>query len=288
MIVKNTYGLSVAFSENHPYGVIPKNEFTGSALQRKKQVAKSKYNTEEKPTMDKVKKLRSMSKRTKQKIRKKIMCFAQAYKEKKRLSFVTLTFLNEVTDEKAIDIFRKFLDNAKKRSQDFQYIWIIERQTKNAVFKNNIHFHMITNKHWKIKKWWNYWMDLQIKNGIKPREKDFRPSSAFDVKQLTTNNAKGLSSYVTKYVTKNNDKFKCQVWNCSKKISQLYTDFYTKEDFTDQFIKLNAVSKEFIDRDSKSPVISVKMIELNRQTMPLYKRLDDKNNNVINNITNEN
>lgn len=42
------------------------------------------------------------------------------------------------------------------------------------------------------------------------------------------------------------------------------------------FIRLNAVSKEFIDRDYKSPVISVKMIELNRQTLPLYKRLDEK------------
>jgi hypothetical protein len=283
MIIKNTYGISVAFATNHPYGVIPKSEFTGSALQRKKQVPKPKSDTDQIPTKDKVKKLRSMSKRTKQKIRKKIMCFAQAYKDKKRLSFVTLTFLNEVTDEKAIDIFRKFLDNVKKRSQDFQYIWIVERQTKNAVFNGNAHFHIITNKFWKIDKWWNYWMDLQIKNGIKPREKDFRPSSAFDVKQLTTNNAKGLSSYVTKYVTKNNDKFKCQVWNCSKKVSQLYTDFYTKEDFTDQFEKLNAISKVYIDKDIKNPVVNVKMINLNRQTMPLYKRLDDKNNNLINN-----
>ena len=90
------------------------------------------------------------------------------------------------------------------------------------------------------------------------------------------------------YVTKNNDKFKCQVWNCSKKVSQLYTDFYTKEDFTQQFEKLNAISKVYIDKDIKSPVINVKMINLNRQTMPLYKRLDDKNNNVINNLTNEN
>ena len=46
---------------------------------------------------------------------------------------------------------------------------------------------------------------------------------------------------------------------------------------TDQFIKLNAVSKEFIDKDFKSPIINVKMIDLNRQTLPLYKRLDDKN-----------
>ncbi len=209
------------------------------------------------------------------------MCFAQAYKHKKRLSFVTLTFLNSVTDEKAIIIFRKFLDNVKKRSQDFQYIWVVERQTKNTIFKNNIHFHMVTNKHWKIKKWWNYWMDLQIKNGIKPRKKDFRPSSAFDVKQLSTNNVRGLISYITKYITKNNDKFKCQVWNCSKKVSHFSTDFYTDESFIEPFKKLDAIPKEYKDKNSKSPVINVKMIDLNRQTLPLYKRLDDKNRLII-------
>jgi len=73
---------------------------------------------------------------------------------------------------------------------------------------------------------------------------------------------------------------KCQVWNCSRKVSELYTDFYTNTEFTDQFIKLNAVTKEYIDKDFKSPVINVKMIDLNRQTMPLYKRLDDKNKSL--------
>jgi len=54
---------------------------------------------------------------------------------------------------------------------------------------------------------------------------DFKPSSAFDVKQINTNNIKAIASYLTKYVTKNNDEFKCQVRNCSKKVSALYTDF---------------------------------------------------------------
>lgn len=280
MIVKNSYGVSVAFAVNHPYGVTPKNEFSGSALQRKKQPKKTTPKKEVKTDKNKEKKLRSMSKRTKQKIRKKITCFART---QKRLSFVTLTFLNKVSDEEAVNILRKFIDNVKKRSNDFQYIWVVERQTKNNEFKGNPHFHIITNKFWKIEKWWNYWLTLQHKNGITPRDKDFKPSSAFDVKQLNSNNIKRISSYVTKYVTKNNAKFKCQVWNCSKKISELYTDFYTNEEFTDQFKRLNAISKEFTDKDPKNPVVNVKMIDLNRQTIPLYKRLDDKNINIINN-----
>ena len=31
---------------------------------------------------------------------------------------------------------------------------------------------------------------------------------------------------MTKYITKNDAKFKCQVWNCPKRYSELYTDFY--------------------------------------------------------------
>lgn len=274
MIVKNTYGISVTFSTAQ-YGIIPKSEFTGSALQRKKQPKKLTPKKKVLEDKNKEKKLRLMSRRTKQKIRKKITCFART---QKKLSFVTLTFLNKVSDEQAVIILRKFIDNVKKRSEDFQYVWVVERQTKNTTFKGNAHFHMITNKYWKIEKWWNYWLDLQIKNGIKPREENFRPSSAFDVKQLNTNNIRRISSYVTKYVTKNNAKFNCQVWNCSRKVSELYTDFYTNTSFLDNFKRLNAISKEYVDRDPKKPVINVKMIDLNRNTLPLYKRLDDKNN----------
>jgi hypothetical protein len=274
MIVKNTYGTSVAFSVRE-FGIIPKNEFTGSALQRKKQTPTEK--TAKKIKSEKIKeaKLRFLSKRSKQKIRKKLICFARCYK---RLSFVTLTFLNKVTDEQAVNLLRKFIDNAKKRGENFQYIWVAERQTKNDMFKGNIHFHMITNKYWKIEKWWNYWLDLQQKNGIVPRDENYKPSSAFDVRQLNSNNIRSIASYVTKYVTKNNDKFNCQVWNCSRQVSELYTDFYTDSSFVDEFKKLDAVLKEFEVKDhSNRMIINVKMINLNRQTLPLYKRLDDKN-----------
>lgn len=277
MIVKNTYGTSVAFSVKE-FKVIPKEEFTGSALQRKKQTPEDKTKKKEKPVVekkDKIVKLRFLSKRSKQKIRKKLICFARCHK---RLSFVTLTFLNKVTDKQAVDLLRKFIDNAKKRSVNFQYIWVAERQTKNDAFKGNIHFHIMTNKYWKIEKWWNYWLDLQQKNGIMPRDENYKPSSAFDVRQLNSNNIRSIASYVTKYVTKNKDKFDCQVWNCSRQVSELYTDFYTDSSFVDEFKKLDAVLKEFEVKDFLNrPIINVKMINLNRQTLKLYKRLDDKN-----------
>ena len=130
MLVKNTYGTSVAFCTGM-FGRLPKDEFSGSALQRKKQKT-DKSKAKPKPKKEGAVKLRSLSKRSKQKIRKKITCFARCYK---RLSFVTLTFLNKVEDKQAVDVLRKFLDNAKKRSKDFQYVWVAERQTQNSEFE---------------------------------------------------------------------------------------------------------------------------------------------------------
>jgi hypothetical protein len=42
---------------------------------------------------------------------------------------------------------------------------------------------------------------LQKKNGI-VRDESYKPSSAFDVRQLNSNNIRSIASYVTKYVTK--------------------------------------------------------------------------------------
>ncbi|WP_445956926.1 hypothetical protein [Yeosuana sp.] len=133
MIVKNTYGISVAFS-TAKYGITPKSEFAGSAIDRKKTVVNKIIKAKKKESEDKERKVRSLSRRSKQKIRKKITCFSRT---QKRLSFVTLTFLNSVSDEIAVNILRKFIDNVKKRSEDFQYIWVVERQTKNDEFKGN-------------------------------------------------------------------------------------------------------------------------------------------------------
>lgn len=111
-----------------------------------------------------------------------------------------------------------------------------------------------------------------------PKRRKLQTVIAFDVRELNSNNIRSIASYVTKYVTKNNDKFKCQVWNCSRQVSELYTDFYTDSSFVDEFKKLDAVLKEFEVKDHiNRMIINVKMINLNRQTLPLYKRLDIKN-----------
>jgi hypothetical protein len=77
-------------------------------------------------------------------------------------------------------------------------------------------FHLISNKYWKIQKHWDYWLNLQRKHGILPRDEGFKATSAFDVRAVNNKNVKKIGTY------------------CSKKISRLYTDFYT--DFS--FVKL--------------------------------------------------
>lgn len=256
------------------------NKYSGSSLDRKKQVKpkpKKKEVIEEDQEEDITDKVRVMSGRTKTKIRKKLFAFSRLHK---RLTFVTLTFVNEVTDEQAIKVLRRFIDNTKKRSKNFQYLWVAERQTENKVFPDNIHFHMITNKYWDIQKTWNYWLDLQSKNGIIPRDESFKASSAFDVKKVDTKNPKQVGVYLTKYVTKNKAEFKCQVWNCSKSISALYTDFYTDYSFLEELQKLKK------DEIKEVPLefCTLHLIPLDKTTIRFYDRLENKNRKTLENL----
>lgn len=302
MLVKNTFGLSVAMSSRNTMH-IEMDTFTGSSLDRKKKLPKSKIvstedisltenkrkpktstyvdeETGEEITIETDKSLKTMSQRTRSKIRKKLLAFAQIYPN---LTFVTLTFANAVEDKKAIIILRKFLDNMKTRHPKFEYLWVAERQTNNKEFVGNIHFHLVTNIYWDIQKTWKYWLEVQAKNGIHPRDENYKPSSAFDVKRVSSKNLNNVSKYLTKYVTKNNAQFKCQVWNCSKMISNLYTDFYTDMDFLDQLHRLKGDEIKVFIKD----YCNLHLIPMDKTTIPFYDRIGEKNKQQLNNNQNE-
>jgi hypothetical protein len=160
---------------------------------------------------------------------------------------------------------------------------VAEKQTENKVFENNIHFHLITNKYWKIDKWWKYWLELQAKFGIVPREAGFNPSSAFDVKPIQGENVKAIANYLTHYVTKNEGEFLCQIWNCSRKISRLYTEFYSDISFVRKVEKLEKL--ELLGGERKvfvNDFAATHLIPLNKTTLRLYSSLDEKNKAVWN------
>ena len=131
----------------------------------------------------------------------------------------------------------------------------------------------MTNKSWDINKYWNYWLTLQKDNGIVPRVEGFKPSSAFDIKHINKENLKAIQLYLTKYISKNTDEFKCQVWNCSKFISRLYTDFYSSPEFLDKAYVLEGdnIFEAYSER------CTLHFILLNQISIKLYKRLDEKN-----------
>ena len=188
------------------------------------------------------------------------------------------------SERKAIKILHSFLDNVNKRSKDFQYIWVAEKQEDNKVFKNNIHFHVITNKFWDINKWWPYWLELQKKNGIVPRDENYKPSSAFDVKNIAKNNLKGICSYLTKYVTKGAGEFFCQIWNCSKKVSWLYTSYI---DDLSIIRRIEALEKQDLLGGKRiiyppSDFSVVHAIPVNRITVNFYRAIEEKNKEVWN------
>ncbi|RZK05195.1 MAG: hypothetical protein EOO46_16050 [Flavobacterium sp.] len=287
LITKNTYGVTSVFSNKKTYSTLQIGEARGSSLDRTQEDKDKDFlaNLIRRPLFPEEKekrerKPRVMSRRTKTKIRKKVIAFSRLHK---KLSFLTLTFCNQVEEQKAVKVLHKFLDNAAKRSKDFQYIWVAEKQTENKVFENNIHFHLITNKYWKIDKWWKYWLELQAKFGIVPRETSFNPSSAFDVKPISGNNIKAIANYLTHYVTKNESEFMCQIWNCSKKISRLYTEFYGDIGFVKKLEKLEAL--ELLGGERKVYVndfAATHLIPLNKITLGLYGSLDEKNKQVWN------
>ena len=273
MLVKNTFGCSII---PNPKFINPDwiNEFRGSSLDRKNNNKPIKISNGDKCKNEpKEKQLRSLSARTKTKIRRKLLAFFGLYK---KLSFLTLTFLNKVDDKLALKILGQFLDTIKKQDKNFEYLWVAERQNKNLIFDGNVHFHLVTNKYWKIDKHWKYWIDIQRKNGITPRDENFKPGSAFDVKGITSKNAKGILGYLTKYITKNNSQFRFMPWNCSKKISELYTSFYTDFSFVTQLEELERQKLISIKRIQED-YCNLMFIPYDKNTMPFYRRLHKKN-----------
>jgi hypothetical protein len=284
LIVKNTFGCSAVLGSNQTNWKL-NNTFSGSSLDRKKQKPriKNKIDLEadciEDPNiaenLEVIRPLRSMSPRTKSKIRVKLIAFTQLHK---KLTFITLTFVNEISDKQAIKVLGKFIDNYKKRFKTLEYLWVAERQTDNKTFKDNIHFHMVTNiPFWEIKKTWTYWIELQAKAGIRPRDENFKPSSAFDIKKVTFNNPKQIGTYLTKYITKNKAEFDCQVWNCSKGISRLYTHFYTSYGFLETLHKLKGDQIKEVQLE----YCNLHLIPIDEETMKLYDRLRVKNKDIL-------
>lgn len=149
-----------------------------------------------------------------------------------RKTLCTLTFINDVADTDAIKILNKFFTVLRKEFPQLQYIWVAERQTLNT---NRIHFHIICNIYLPIKRWNALWVLQQYNAGIShpkfTRDEVLQFAQAQSMKDVLNpvdvkrvKNIGMLSSYLTKYITKGNNKsgFGCLAWHCSRQVSQLF------------------------------------------------------------------
>jgi len=187
--------------------------------------------------------LHFLSQRSKGKIRDKCIAFHRCLGKQK--TFVTLTFINDLTDAVAIRILNKFLTALRSEFSNLHYVRVSERQDNGR-----IHFHLIINKFLPVvafNRLWNLQQynagleypgiskaDFMLRynesmvrqeNGIKHCKTDPDPImqilNSFDVKKIKHIN--GLSYYLTKYITKNkNLGFGCSAWHCSRAVSKIF------------------------------------------------------------------
>lgn len=221
--------------------------------------------------------LNSLSRRSKQKIRDKVLALwyqAQVKTDKNiratdynKFQFVTLTFIDRVTDQQAVKLLNTFLTALRKKEKQFlrwchdgykynkqgeiiatkikaikenylQYLWVVERQQNG-----NAHFHIIFNKRFGLQ-WANaQWAKVQIDAGLKLKRYGNKTAEVFakhyaagtvgqlcnpyDTKKMgdinKTDSPDAVANYLTGYVTKNEGKFSCATWYCSRGISALET-----------------------------------------------------------------
>jgi hypothetical protein len=163
--------------------------------------------------------------------------------------FVTLTFVQDITDKRGVQILNKFLTVLRKEKGGLQYLWVAEHQEET---RTTIHFHILINRKLPIKRYNALWVLQQYNAGLigyrangeavsmeevkkrfeydmNSRFKKNDPDSmqavfnSFDIKPAY--NIYGLSKYLTQYITnqKKKDEFGCLNWHCSRRVSKLFT-----------------------------------------------------------------
>lgn len=162
------------------------------------------------------------------------------------------------------------------------YIWVAERQ-KNGT----IHFHIITSDNINVLIF-NHFVASYIFNSLKKHDKNV---SLDNLKQSSYNgvdiskrrgglcSVRDIRKYLTKYVTKNNEKFTHFAWHCSRNISALFT--------TLEFPSMSVISQDLpIDVNYKSEYFCVSeyytfIFYPNINYEYVFKDLIEVNNDII-------
>ena len=165
----------------------------------------------------------------------------------KRLFFWTVTFPEKTNDDTAFILLNKWLTRLRQEKMLRSYLWITERQ-KNGT----IHFHIAIHQRLCVKKA-NRFMRASIMHSINNgainyNRLDAKNYNGVDISKnrktrRVTNfaekkNEKNLISYITKYVSKNNEAFQHLAWHSSRDYSNLVTAVrFTDKEYTKVIFK---------------------------------------------------
>lgn len=168
----------------------------------------------------------------KSEVRHRILGYINTQKGKKELYFWTVSFFQGTPDKVAYQIFNIWLTSLRKYRMLREYLWIAERQENGT-----IHFHIAIPHKMPVHRA-NAMMAGTLKtfarrglipasvhecrryNGVDiAKNRKTRRVTNFAVKK----GSRALSTYLTKYVTKNSATFEHLAWHNSRGYSALFT-----------------------------------------------------------------
>ena len=177
----------------------------------------------------------------KKEVTHRIRNFVHQMSGEKMLYFWTITFPPSTSDNTAFILLNKWLTRLRQEKMIKEYLWISERQDgkrltdKTQAPTNTLHFHIAINRKMDVKKA-NKYMRASIMHCINDGSIQYDRSTATRyngvhiakdrktgrvINFAKQNRQKSLSNYLTKYVTKNNERFTHLAWHSSREYSNL-------------------------------------------------------------------
>lgn len=182
----------------------------------------------------------------KKEVRSRITGYLNSQSGKKELYFWTVTFPMGTPDNLTYQMFNIWLTQLRKYKMLKEYLWVAERQPLKT---KTIHFHLCIPHRMDVQRA-NSFMKQTLKTFARRGEIVYTDMQCYKyngvdiAKDRTTKRvinfalrkkAKALAGYLTKYVTKNDEKFTHLAWHNSRGYSCIFTGVtFTIKEFIDK------------------------------------------------------
>lgn len=172
-----------------------------------------------------------------------------------------------------------------RKMYDINYIWVAEiqdgkRKKDGGKPTENVHYHILIDRWVNVQVWQHHWKKTLSTYGFQVGEN----TNPLDVSYMGQDYNR-VSTYLTKYITKNESKLYSQIWNCSKKISRLAYGI-AKMVCPDEFAKyVNQQTKisggRLRVKEITEGIFSIPVVKLTQLIKSLIQPVQDFNVNLI-------